>query len=290
MKIAFSLCSSSFSSSLLFLSQTDTGFCECSSDSLQINGRCLSEGTFAAIVASVFVVIAAQVGWCYLGYRRRKNDEMWQVTTDELDFSIPVEIIGQGGFGVVLLAEYRGTKVAIKRVLPLQGQGKGTVKKSGSNMFGSNVKTSDTKTVDVKASEQDSDKASSLKQGDIESGNGGSGSLGGSRRGSIQQGTSSIGRSSTGNLDFLGGLSVGEKPTGLRRWLPFLFPDEGFAYNSNILSSATGGSTTTRSLFARVFPWCDETARRQEEFKAEMRLLSRLRHPCKSILVFVYSY
>ena len=42
------------------------------------------------------------------------------MSLDELYFDDPVEVIGQGSFGVVLLAEYRGTKVAIKRVLPFK--------------------------------------------------------------------------------------------------------------------------------------------------------------------------
>lgn len=43
---------------------------------------------------------------------------MWHVNAEELNFSHPVEVIGQGAFGVVLAAEYRGTRVAIKRVVP----------------------------------------------------------------------------------------------------------------------------------------------------------------------------
>jgi hypothetical protein len=42
---------------------------------------------------------------------------MWHVNPEELNFSHPVEVIGQGAFGVVLAAEYRGTRVAIKRVI-----------------------------------------------------------------------------------------------------------------------------------------------------------------------------
>ena len=36
----------------------------------------------------------------------------------ELRFDEPPEIIGRGTFGLVLLANYRGTEVAVKRVLP----------------------------------------------------------------------------------------------------------------------------------------------------------------------------
>ena len=37
---------------------------------------------------------------------------------DELHFNEPPDVIGQGGFGVVILGEYRGTEVAVKRVIP----------------------------------------------------------------------------------------------------------------------------------------------------------------------------
>jgi len=37
---------------------------------------------------------------------------------DELKFDEPPEIIGRGTFGLVLKAEYRGTEVAVKRVMP----------------------------------------------------------------------------------------------------------------------------------------------------------------------------
>ena len=42
----------------------------------------------------------------------------WSVDFKELRFDEPPEIIGRGTFGLVLLANYRGTEVAVKRVLP----------------------------------------------------------------------------------------------------------------------------------------------------------------------------
>jgi serine/threonine protein kinase len=66
----------------------------------------------------------------------------------------------------------------------------------------------------------------------------------------------------------------------LGRWLPSVFGEDLARSNLNLLGTVSG-SGSTRSLFARVFPNCDETSRRQKEFLIEMRLLSRLRHPCK---------
>ena len=66
-------------------------------------------------MAGIGALFLLFLGWCYLGYRRRKHDEMWHIDHNELNFNHPVDVIGQGAFGVVLLADYRGTKVAIKR-------------------------------------------------------------------------------------------------------------------------------------------------------------------------------
>lgn len=246
--------------------QDDDGFCECPPGTIQISGDCIDSGTFAAIASSVALVILAQFFFCYLRWRRKKNDEVWQVNHEELHFNHPVEVIGQGAFGVVLLAEYRGTKVAIKRVLPVQK----IKSRSGSMSMGKNQdKNQDS---NQETSEEDvENQANSMPSPGVED------SLG-VRRGSLTSGS----RTSSIDLDFLGGLSIGNKKTLLRRLFPYLFPDETSRYNLNVLGTASGGSTTTKSLFSLCLPRCDEATRRHNEFMAEMRLLSRLRHPCKS--------
>ncbi len=94
--------------------------------------------------------------------------------------------------------------------------------------------------------------------------------------------TNSKEASGEGDLsDFLGGLPIGKKNTFLRRWLPsFVFYNDLARSNLNLLGTASG-SASTKSLYAKLFPSCDETSRRKQEFLVEMRLLSRLRHPCK---------
>lgn len=246
--------------------QDQDGICQCSSGTIEIGGDCVDSGTFAGIASSVAVVILAQFFFYYLRWRRKKSDEVWQVNHEELHFSHPVEIIGQGAFGVVLLAEYRGTKVAIKRVLPMQ-----------------KVKSRSGSTSMAKSQDNDQDNAHEIGEEDVENQANSPTSAGvtdslGAKRGSLTSGS----RTSSNDLDFLGGLSIGNKKTFLRRWLPALFPDETSRYNLNVLGTVSGGSTsTTRSLFRMCLPKCDEVTRRQNEFMAEMRLLARLRHPCK---------
>jgi hypothetical protein len=226
-------------------------------------------GTFAGIMASVCVLIAMQIGWCLLMYRRKKNDEMWQVNPEELNFSYPVEVIGQGAFGVVLAAEYRGTRVAIKRVVPKHENNKS---KRGSTKGGSVVSVNGRS-----ARSAESNQPSNPDSGEITDPENGFDPL-------VASETNT--KESTEDEDPLGGLAVGKKKTMLGRLLPSFFRDDQARSNLNLLGTASG-SATTKSVFARVFPKCDETSRRQQEFLVEMRLLSKLRHPCKFHSFFV---
>ncbi|CAB9496911.1 Ephrin type-B receptor 3 (Fragment) [Seminavis robusta] len=74
------------------------------------------------ILATVIpIVVAILVGAALLVYflkPKSENDSVWQLKKEELIFADPEEIIGIGTFGQVLLAEYRGTQVAVKKVLP----------------------------------------------------------------------------------------------------------------------------------------------------------------------------
>jgi hypothetical protein len=44
-------------------------------------------------------------------HMRRKNDLLWHIEPSDLKFDAEPEVLGSGSFGVVLLAEYRGTEV-----------------------------------------------------------------------------------------------------------------------------------------------------------------------------------
>jgi hypothetical protein len=184
---------------------------------------------------------------------------MWHVNPEELNFSHPVEVIGQGAFGVVLAAEYRGTRVAIKRVIENTRPKGGSVVSVGGSAASNpprNHERGENSDPEVGTHSPMSSEAASPM-------------------------TNSREASEDADLsDFLGGLPVGTKKTMLRRWLPFLFRDDLARSNLNLLGTASG-SASTKSLYARLFPKCDETSRRQQEFMVEMRLLSRLRHPCK---------
>jgi hypothetical protein len=56
--------------------------------------------------------------WVYKDRKRRHEDAIWKIDRDELKFDDPPEVAGRGTFGLVVKAEYRGTIVAVKRVIP----------------------------------------------------------------------------------------------------------------------------------------------------------------------------
>eukprot|EP00980_Cylindrotheca_fusiformis_P000760 scaffold178_cov119-Cylindrotheca_fusiformis.AAC.1 len=73
------------------------------------------------IMAPVVIVLVAAVGiFFFFERKRRRSDALWHIKREELNFADPPEVIGRGGFGLILKAEYRGTDVAVKRVLPPQ--------------------------------------------------------------------------------------------------------------------------------------------------------------------------
>lgn len=50
--------------------------------------------------------------------KRQANEVVWEIKKGDLIFEEPSKILGRGSFGLVLLAQYRGTSVAVKRVIP----------------------------------------------------------------------------------------------------------------------------------------------------------------------------
>ena len=63
------------------------------------------------ISAGIFLVL-------YIERKHRSADLIWKIKKNELKYDDPPEIAGRGTFGLVVKAEYRGTIVAVKRVIP----------------------------------------------------------------------------------------------------------------------------------------------------------------------------
>jgi hypothetical protein len=69
------------------------------------------------------LVVLAVTVFLFYENKRKQNDSIWKIDKSEIKFSDPPEVVGSGAFGLVLLGEYRGTQVAVKRVLPQKGKG-----------------------------------------------------------------------------------------------------------------------------------------------------------------------
>ena len=98
-------------------------FVEVCVDGFEMGDRCVSYKKFLpALLIPLAFVVAVGV-FVYVHYQRQLADSVWKIKASELEFDKPnPKIVGVGTFGYVLLAEYRGTQVAVKRVMP---EGKG---------------------------------------------------------------------------------------------------------------------------------------------------------------------
>jgi hypothetical protein len=261
---------------------------------------CLESHWFFLMIFGIVFLILGVFIFFYLGYKKEQNDSIWHVQVDELHFNEPPEIIGQGkeynkeggtspsahglnshpfisgAFGVVILGQYRGTKVAVKRVLPpmiKRGGSQGSlamsdsvdkthatsseihlVSKPAPAKGGKNSRRgSGPKTVKINAAE-----ATDLESGD-----------------SFVKG---------GNPKTSGSMSGSNKD-----WERLMSMDHSDNDMLRVLESATAsghdsvtffGSVSTNRVVLRYIPmWMrwDEHSVRIREFQTEMRLISRLR-------------
>ena len=88
------------------------GICQCGDGTVQVGDNCVEAASFAIAGSIMCVFILGLLTIYYVRYKNAKNDEVWQVHPDELH--LLDEVIGQGSFGVVLLA------VRISCWLPLE--------------------------------------------------------------------------------------------------------------------------------------------------------------------------
>ena len=79
-------------------------------------------GSSMAVLALLLVFVA----YLLVQWKKRQNDNLWIVKHDQLKLGDPAEVAGRGTFGMVLVAEYRGTQVAVKKVLPATRDDSGT--------------------------------------------------------------------------------------------------------------------------------------------------------------------
>ncbi|KAG7344748.1 family 3 adenylate cyclase [Nitzschia inconspicua] len=233
----------------------------------------------------VFIFVGFSV-FVYLGYKKQQNDQVWHINVEELHFNEPPEVIGQGGFGVVVLGEYRGTKVAVKRVLPPSKKSRGSSGTSvglhsgclhtGSVEIGKSINSSleiDSKMAKKQQKKKDKKKEKNEEVKPEKEVKFGENSI------DIEEGANKSRETyvlSSSKTDWESLLHMHQSDNVLK-----LLES---ATASNHGSGTWGdGYSSHRSLVSKVFPlWLqfDEHAKLKKDFIVEMRLLSRLRHPC----------
>ena len=110
--------------------------CVCKETAVEIGGRCISIGIVIPTVLIPLLVVGLILVFAYVERKRKQADSVWAVKRSELFYNDPPEVAGRGTFGLVLIAEYRGTTVAVKRVIPprmrYKGRGRGASSRRGS--------------------------------------------------------------------------------------------------------------------------------------------------------------
>jgi hypothetical protein len=226
----------------------------------------MAEAGNIALAIGLPIALAAVLAlsiFLFYEQKRKQNDSVWIVKKEELKFAEPPEIIGRGTFGLVLLGEYRGTRVAVKRVIPARGKkgkagmgsgsgttGSGTGMESGSDRSDTNSGLNNVGTNSSSGSNNIGMKSGSSYVGTISESN------------KVKKKTSSgynVGNTSWGNMSFgLGGKS-------------------GF---SSALSSILGVGSSSISRNDNRARDRATWRKMRSEFLEEMRYLSKLRHPC----------
>lgn len=220
-------------------------------------GLGLSIGIPVAIVAILGVIV-----FLFYENKRKKNDGVWQVKKEDLVFGDPPQVIGRGTFGLILLAEYRGTQVAVKRVIPPKIDKKGrdiantrdtrVGAESGSAISGTNSGVSaETESSGAQDNAPNIGTSSGMHSHSYNSG----------MNGSAKRGMSSgIGPSNFGDPS---SWAISGAMSGM----------------GNMLAAGLGKKSQMpkgRMMESEAAVW----KRLKQEFVSEMRYLSKLRHPC----------
>ena len=95
-----------------------SGKCVCGPYSSEIGGSCISYGVIIPLTMLPVFVVAFLFVHAYVERKRKQGDSVWTVDSSDLIYGDPPEVAGRGTFGLVLIATYRGTTVAVKRVIP----------------------------------------------------------------------------------------------------------------------------------------------------------------------------
>ena len=108
----------------------EDGVFMCSPDAITISDMCVSQSALLTVLILLpFVILVAVAVYVVTIRKHHAEDSVWKINPLELKLSEPdPEIIGVGSFGVVVMAKYQGTQVAVKlvRCMSMNGQKNGS--------------------------------------------------------------------------------------------------------------------------------------------------------------------
>lgn len=209
-------------------------------------------------IATAAVLLTAVGAGAFLYFKLRASDSVWHVKESELKFDDPPEILGRGTFGLVLLGELRGTRVAVKRVIPRRdSQPKKSIK-----MFRSQASTI-SKAFDVSDAFDDIERNGEIKE---------ESRLGFSSWAALDADSrDKIRSSSWSGTNSRGPTSLVEDVNGSR--------SKSIEWDKSVRNSTAQNSSSgpgTRSSTDTIKQW----QKLKKDFIQEMRYVSKLRHPC----------
>eukprot|EP00538_Stauroneis_constricta_P012898 CAMPEP_0119547718 /NCGR_PEP_ID=MMETSP1352-20130426/1769_1 /TAXON_ID=265584 /ORGANISM="Stauroneis constricta, Strain CCMP1120" /LENGTH=1268 /DNA_ID=CAMNT_0007592725 /DNA_START=239 /DNA_END=4045 /DNA_ORIENTATION=+ len=212
----------------------------CGSGKMDVFGECTSiavviTSTVLPVLAAVLIVV-----WIYVRHVQYQADTLWKIPKGELVVASKPQVLGRGTFGYVILAEYRGTKVAVKRVLPPKSRPSNS--EDGFRMM--SPLDSEDDSCGSKRSSKPSEPLHSVRKAKAKA-----------KKSSIDE--------ETGKKERFG-FTSGYYPTKHGRSLT--------------TSVSTTGSLFNRSRSS--ISYSREYKRLQYDFMEEMRQISKLRHPC----------
>jgi hypothetical protein len=248
--------------------ETEPGVCKCNRGFIDMAGKCMPMYVLILIIVFPVIIGLYVLVRTLLKWQQKRSDQLWHIKPHELEFDDPAICLGAGSFGVVLQAEYRGSIVALKSIL-MRGQRLSTTVSKMTNTrtrFGGLLGRSTAKA---------------------------SASRGGKHRGLFASGFGYIeDRYERGLSNLKRALAqateasrkkVDEQPGTENHTSRAKTPGSAVA-SGRPGRHASGGSRSSRTRSLSTF-FKTRAQRERDDFIQEMRLLSKLRHPCVATVI-----